>query len=137
MFLINSCLGRFSAAGSHRLPFSLTYGVNLPSSLTTLLPIVLGSSPHLPVSVCGTGGLCLDSGFSCQCGLIASVLVFPPHQRLAYSGLLSPAIPPALDGLFLLPVRSFPLRPRFSGDGSYQYRILNLLSIGYAALASP
>ena len=36
-------------------PFSLSYGVNLPSSLTMLLPLVLGSSPHLPVSVCGTG----------------------------------------------------------------------------------
>ena len=37
------------------LPFSRSYGVILPSSLTMLLPLVLGSSPHLPVSVCGTG----------------------------------------------------------------------------------
>ena len=36
-------------------PFSLSYGVNLPSSLTTLLPLALESSSHLPVSVCGTG----------------------------------------------------------------------------------
>ena len=36
-------------------PFSRSYGVNLPSSLTTLLPLALGFSPHLPVSVCGTG----------------------------------------------------------------------------------
>ena len=36
-------------------PFSRSYGVSLPSSLTMLLPFVLGSSPHLPVSVCGTG----------------------------------------------------------------------------------
>ena len=35
--------------------FSLSYGVNLPSSLTMLLSLILGSSPHLPVSVCGTG----------------------------------------------------------------------------------
>jgi hypothetical protein len=49
-------------------PFSRTYGVNLPSSLTTLLPLVLGFSPHLPVSVCGTGTFTLDSGFSRQCG---------------------------------------------------------------------
>ena len=40
---------------SRRHPFSRSYGVNLPSSLTTLLPMALGSSPHLPVSVCGTG----------------------------------------------------------------------------------
>ena len=38
-----------------RHPFSLTYGVNLPSSLTMLLPLVLGFSPHPPVSVYGTG----------------------------------------------------------------------------------
>ena len=55
MFLVNSCLGLFSAAYSRRHPISRNYGVNLPSSLTTLLPLALGSSPHLPVSVCGTG----------------------------------------------------------------------------------
>ena len=57
MFLVNSRLGLFSAASLRRLPFSLSYGVNLPSSLTTLLPLALGFSPHLPVSVCGTGTL--------------------------------------------------------------------------------
>ena len=36
-------------------PFSLSYGVNLPSSLTTLLPLALEFSSYLPVSVCGTG----------------------------------------------------------------------------------
>ena len=36
-------------------PLSLSYGVSLPSSLTMLLSLILGSSPHLPVSVCGTG----------------------------------------------------------------------------------
>ncbi len=36
-------------------PFSRSYGVNLPSSLTTLLPLALESSSYLPVSVCGTG----------------------------------------------------------------------------------
>ena len=29
----------------------------MPSSLTMLLSLILGSSPHLPVSVCGTGTL--------------------------------------------------------------------------------
>ena len=64
MFLVNSCLGRFSAAYSRRHPFSQSYGVNLPSSLTTLLPMALGSSPHLPVSVCGTGSTTNPHGFS-------------------------------------------------------------------------
>ena len=55
MFLLNSCLGQFSAACSRRHPFSRSYGVILPSSLTMLLPSALGFSPHLPVSVYGTG----------------------------------------------------------------------------------
>ena len=46
-----------------RLPFFRTYGVNLPSSLTTLLPLALGFSPHLPVSVCGTGTLAFARAF--------------------------------------------------------------------------
>ncbi len=52
-----------------RRPFLRTYGVNLPSSLTMLSPLVLGFSPHLPVSVCGTGACPLHSSFSRQCGM--------------------------------------------------------------------
>ena len=55
MFLLNSCLGQFSAASFLRHPFSRSYGVILPSSLTMLLPSALGFSPHPPVSVYGTG----------------------------------------------------------------------------------
>ena len=63
MFLVNSRLGLFSAACSRRLPLSRSYGVILPSSLTTLLPLALGFSPHLPVSVCGTGTLASARAF--------------------------------------------------------------------------
>ena len=35
----------------------------MPSSLTTLLPLALGFSPHLPVSVCGTGTLAFLRAF--------------------------------------------------------------------------
>ena len=63
MFLVNSCLGHFSAADRSRLPLFRSYGVNLPSSLTTLLPLVLGFSPRLPVSVCGTGALVYARAF--------------------------------------------------------------------------
>ena len=35
-------------------PFSQSYGVILPSSLTRVLSFTLGFSPHLPVSDCGT-----------------------------------------------------------------------------------
>ena len=55
MFLLNSCLGQFSAATFTWHSFSRSYGVILPSSLTTLLPPALGFSPHPPVSVYGTG----------------------------------------------------------------------------------
>ena len=55
MFLINSRLGLFTAAISRWLPFSRSYGVVLPSSLTRVLPFVLEFSSRLPVSVCGTG----------------------------------------------------------------------------------
>ena len=54
-----------------RLPFFRSYGVNLPSSLTTLLPLALGFSPHLPVSVCGTGTL-------------SSPFLATEHRRLPY-----------------------------------------------------
>ena len=63
MFLVNSCLGLFSAAGRGRLPFSRSYGVNLPSSLTTLLPLALEFSSYLPVSVCGTGAADIRQAF--------------------------------------------------------------------------
>ena len=55
MFLLNSRLGLFTVATFLWHPFFRSYGVNVPSSLTTLLPMALGFSPHLPVSVCGTG----------------------------------------------------------------------------------
>ena len=63
MFLLNSRLDLFSAALFPEHPFSRSYGVNLPSSLTTLLPLALGFSPHLPVSVCGTGTLVYTRAF--------------------------------------------------------------------------
>ena len=64
VFLVNSRPGRFSAAPQssprkvdhHRgHPLSRSYGVILPSSLTTVLSSTLGFSPRLPVSVYGTG----------------------------------------------------------------------------------
>ena len=82
MVLLTSRQGLFSATpassgGQHfhqrGHSFSRSYGVKLPSSLTRVLPIALGFSPHLPVSVCGTGTR--DSslrGFSWRMGLTTS-----------------------------------------------------------------
>ena len=45
-------------------PFSQSYGVSLPSSLTRVLSRAWVSSTRLPVSVCGTVGRSLARGFS-------------------------------------------------------------------------
>ena len=63
MFLLNSRLGLFSAAQFLEHPLFRSYGVNLPSSLTTLLPLALEFSSYLPVSVCGTGSLDIHRTF--------------------------------------------------------------------------
>ena len=102
----------------HEHPFSRSYGVILPSSLTMLLPFVLGSSPHLPVSVCGTGTSIQDSYT-----FLASVILDNSLQFIS----------------LYLAVRVFPL-PRMSSSpvshmlfkSIYSAGIFYLLSIGYA-----
>ena len=61
-------------------PFSRSYGVILPSSLTTLLPSALGFSPHLPVSVCGTGTYKTIVAFLGSMDSEASLLYFDPRN---------------------------------------------------------
>ena len=81
MFLINSRLGLFSVTTSPWSPFSRSYGVILPSSLTMLLPSALGFSPHLPVSVYGTGTNVTIAAFLDSVGSATSLLNFrsPSH----------------------------------------------------------
>ena len=78
--MINSRLGLFTATTSRWHPFSRSYGVNMPSSLTTLLPLALGSSPHLPVSVCGTGALRVPHTFSRHKVHMLPYLCFSPFR---------------------------------------------------------
>ena len=61
VFLLNSCLDLFSAPHLRGDPFSRSYGVNLPSSLTVNLSSASVCSTRPPVSVCGTGlhAICL------------------------------------------------------------------------------
>jgi len=54
LFIKNSRLGPFTAAPLREHPFSRSYGVNLPSSLTTAHSRALVYSTHPPVSVSGT-----------------------------------------------------------------------------------
>ena len=116
-----------------RLPLLRTYGVNLPSSLTTLLPLVLGFSPHPPVSVYGTGTSVLDSSFSRQCEISGFGTLFPSssHPRNRKRTLRFP-YPQCLNMHFLQHAPDILLRPCLSDNEHRQYRNINLLSIGYA-----
>ena len=105
----------------------------MPSSLTTLLPPALGSSPHPPVSVYGTGPCYTIAAFldrkgpqlhyfislritpSSYAGRIFPTLRLPRLHRAFHSRLCFPSRVPAV------------LITRGAG-------ILNLLSIGYASL---
>ena len=80
--MVNSRLGHFTAACRSRHPFSRSYGVILPSSLTIVLSLTLGFSPHLPVSVYGTGTFILTSGFSWQHEITYFGTVFPSPSQL-------------------------------------------------------
>ena len=75
MFLINSYLNLFSVTMSLWYPFSRSYGVILPSSLTMLLPSALGFSPHPPVSVYGTGSYNAIAAFLDTSSIIFSTLI--------------------------------------------------------------
>ena len=131
MFLLNSCLGLFSAAYFRRHPFSRSYGVNLPSSLTAILPMALGFSPHLPVSVCGTGTYSLDRGFSWQCGIrYFAINGSPSHLSLARRIYLS-SIPKCLDAHPIVRTSYPTASPHFS-NVNRRYRNINRLSITYA-----
>ena len=63
-----------------RHPFSLSYGVILPSSLTTLLPLALEFSSYLPVSVCGTGALDIHKTFLAPVHACFPTLIFGPFR---------------------------------------------------------
>ena len=131
MFLLNSCLGQFSAACFRRHPFSRSYGAILPNSLTMLLPPALGSSPHLPVSVCGTGPWYTIAAFPDSCSTAFATLMFAPlHASALRGGFASPAAP-ALAPVFPFPAAVSHPCPHISD--TTEYRNINLLSIGYAS----
>src|SRR5699024_7173247 len=63
-------------------PFSRSYGVILPSSLTRVIPLTLEYSSCLPVSVSGTGTTYLTRGFSWQCGIKNFGTIVPSPSQL-------------------------------------------------------
>ena len=127
MFLLNSCLGLFSAARSLWRPFSRSYGTILPSSLTALLPSALGSSPHLPVSVCGTGALVTIAAFLDTDPTRSPTFVRSSGNALLYGGFASRTI--RLPSPGSIPGRASSVCPHSSVP--WQGRNLHLLSIDY------
>ena len=104
---------------SHTLwhPFSRSYGVILPSSLTIVLPFALEFSSHPPVSVYGTGTSGLDSGFSRQLGVCSfATKNFAPHHplRLSSGGICLPGLSTGLDALNQRRALHILLCPHFS-----------------------
>ena len=133
MFLVNSCLNLFTAACRSRHPFSRSYGVILPSSLTIVRSLTLGFSPHLPVSVCGTGTLDLTSGFSWQREISRFGSFASPSQLNLGCADLPTHQPHCLDAVKPTPRSTYPsASPRRSND-PWWYRNVNLLSIAYSA----
>ena len=127
MFLLNSCLGLFSAARSLWRPFSRSYGTILPSSLTALLPSALGSSPHLPVSVCGTGAMITIAAFLDTGPTRSPTFVRSSNVACSYGGFASRTLRTSSPGS--IPGRASPVCPHSSVP--WQGRNLHLLSIGY------
>ena len=105
VFLLNSRLSLFSVASSRWLPLSLSYGVILPSSLTTLLPSVCGFSPRLPVSVCGTGTYNSIAAFLDSVDSETSLLFLRSSSHFSFKYVFCiVSIPLCLTGYFLSPV---------------------------------
>ena len=138
MFLLNSCLGLFSAACSRRHPFSLTYGVNLPSSLTVThsSALVFSTRPRVSVSVRVPNGLCLADFLG---SLITPAIA--SRKRLADSQVrLSPWIclrestPTPFNRLFRQPAGLSLLRLHVAPSGSDG--IFTVSSIGLAVRLS-
>ena len=130
MFLLNSCLGLFSAAGFLRHPFSRSYGVILPSSLTILLSPALEFSSYPPVSVFGTGIWQSIAAFldSLSTHFATSISLWITHSLLSrrFSSVTAPV---------LSAVSPFPLVLPFCVPAfllPYGTGIFYLLSIDYA-----
>ena len=141
MFLINSRLGQFSAAAGssgggplhrQRHPFSRSYGVILPSSLTMVLPIALVCSTHPPVSVCGTGSSRLPRGFSRKHGLTGFAQSLRPPPQPSWKARFTTFRPTWPRGDVQNPVRlPFSVAPSVMAP-LRRCRNVYLLCIGYA-----
>ena len=105
MFLVNSRYRHFSATSlssaskslhQGRHTFSRSYGVILPSSLTSVISSTLGFSPHPPESVYGTVTSKLKlRGFSWKHGINDFMSIRSRHHASGLNGNADlPALPP-------------------------------------------
>ena len=103
----------------------------MPSSLTTLLPPALGSSPHPPVSVYGTGPDRAIAAFLDRKGPRLRYYRFAPHHAFVFTVRVFRTETTSLAPVFPVPAPlPFPC-PRSSV--CQECRNLDLLSIGYAS----
>ena len=124
VFLVNSCLDRFSAP--HQIsedPLSRSYRVNLPSSLTVIHSSALVYSTRLRVSVCGTGTERIKfSGFSREYAYVRYWIVpkdAPYCQvRLSLRICLQQSTSTPFNRLFRQPAALSRLRPHVTPFGS-------------------
>ena len=148
MFLVNSRSSLVTATPSKLLrysavhpghPFSRSYGVNLPSSLTRVISHALVSSTCLPVSVCGTVRLMLARGFSWRTPSLRSLRISPPvvHCRsLLSDGFAYPTTPTARTRTTNAVLRTLHPRPPIAHNATAWCWNINQLSIAYAISAS-
>ena len=120
VFLLNSCLDRFSAPPSLEDP---SYRVSLPSSLTVIHSSALVYSTRLRVSVCGTGTERIKfSGFSREYAYVRYWIVpkdAPYCQvRLSLRICLQQSTSTPFNRLFRQPAALSRLRPHVTPFGS-------------------
>ena len=123
VFLLNSCLDRFSAPPSLEDPLSRSYRVSLPSSLTVIHSSALVYSTRLRVSVCGTGTERIKfSGFSREYAYVRYWIVpkdAPYYQvRLSLRICLQQSTSTPFNRLFRQPAALSRLRPHVTPFGS-------------------
>ena len=80
----------------------------MPSSLTRVLPFVLGFSPRPPASVCGTGTHTIVSTFSCQRGFtcFATLISLPITLQAYRRAYFTTRHPSRLDRLYHQPAHA-------------------------------
>ncbi len=139
--LVTSRVGRFAATPSGLAcaipypghPFSRSYGVNLPSSLTRAHPSTWVCSTCRPGSVCGTDTAWLARGFSRQPrrSPLGGARRPPSHSRLRHGRRDLPRRLPYPAWTVALTAGPAPLRPPIAHHARPWGRTVDRLSIAY------